>query len=90
MVLWSLTIKLSLSLLASIDSLVGSAPTYSAIVLLRASRGQIPTRGRFPISPHISLLLRFLSVLICLITIKGKYAFKEKKKFVTSQMGLSF
>ncbi len=66
-------------MLVGANNLVGSAPTYSDIALW-PSRVRIPTWGPFPIPPHLSLPLRFLSALMCPIIIKGKNAKNKSLK----------
>ncbi len=66
------------------DSLVGSAPTYSA-VMLRMARVQIPTQGPFPILPpslslSLPLLLSVNSKLSCLHEVKNAKKYIQLKK----------
>ncbi len=58
--LYSLFFYVKTKCIVGADSLVGSAPTYSGI-MLQASRVRILTRGPFPILSPLSLQLLFLS-----------------------------
>lgn len=68
------------------DSLVGSAPTYSAVAL-RATRFEVPTRGPFPI-PAPPLSLSVTSLPVCLLSYHNKKKCQKNIFKLRSSMAL--